>query len=36
MVKNRKKTYRETLRGDNDTEGDLDDYIIGKLIYVFF
>ena len=36
MDESRKKTYKETLRRDDDAEGDLDNDIIDKLIYVFF
>lgn len=36
MNENRKMTYREILEGDDDAEGDLDDDIIVKSIYVFF
>lgn len=35
MDESRKRTYRETIRGDDDVEGDLDDDVMGKLIYVF-
>lgn len=31
----KKRTYREIVRGDNNVEGDLDDDVIGKSIYVF-
>ena len=35
MGESRKKTYRETLGGDDDAEGDLDDDVMGKSICVF-
>lgn len=35
MDKSRKRTYRETVRGDDDGEGDLDNDVMGKSIYVF-
>lgn len=36
MGESKKRTYRETLGGDDDAEGDLDDDVMGKSIYVFF
>lgn len=33
---NRKRMYREILRGDDDVERDLDNDVIDKSIYVFF
>ena len=33
--KSRKKMYRETLRGDDNIKEDLDNDMIGKLIYIF-
>ena len=35
MDESRKKTYRETVGGDDDAEEDLDDDVIGKSIYIF-
>lgn len=35
MGESRKRTYRETLGGDDDAEGDLDDDVMGKSICVF-
>lgn len=35
MDESRKRTYRETLGGGDDAEGDLDDDVMGKSIYVF-
>lgn len=36
MSENRKNMYRETLGGDNNAKGDLDDNMMGKSIYIFF
>lgn len=35
MDENRKKTYRETVGRDDDAEGDLNDDVIDKSIYIF-
>ena len=35
MGESRKKTYKETLRGDDEVDSDLDNDVIGKLIYIF-
>ena len=35
MDESRKRTYRETVGGENDAEEDLDDDVMDKSIYIF-